>query len=316
MAAWFGDTARAVTEAARQNPGLTGDRLRLAAEGVYNKQQQASPAVSSGNSYTGTIYKYRAAQDARNDRAASIIAGTTYDSFRLQPKDLPPQAMAPLLQWQDQYYEKVAQEEAVGNFRLLPRWQQVAWANAAEALGGGSRTAESTYSNYVEMSGYLSAKGVNKDPLDLLMEDIDSGYMPKNLLSPDFEDSSGGGGGGYGGGGFGGGGGGAGQINLMNESDARAVVNSLASEMLGRTVSEKEFQSYYKSLLALQTQNPSTVSVDESGNTVVSESIGADGLRYNLEQQMRNTEDFVTNSIGTQALDFLESYIQTRRING
>lgn len=317
MASWLGDTARAVSDAARQNPGLTGDRLRLAAEGLYNKQQQVTAATTSGNSYEGLVYKYRAAQEARNAKAASIVAGTAHDVFRLQPKGLPPQAMAPIVSVNDQYYEKVDQAEAVGNFRLLPRWQQIAWANAAEALGGGTRTAESTYANYVEMSGYLTSKGMSKDPLDLLMEDIDSGYMPKNLLSPDFEDESSGssfGGGGFGGGGFGGGGGGAGQINLMNESDARAVVNSLASEMLGRTVSEGEFRQYYKSLLDLQKKNPSTVEVDAEGNTVVNEAIGADGLRYNLEEQMRNTEDFVTNSIGTQALDLLESYLNDRRI--
>ena len=94
------------------------------------------------------------------------------------------------------------------------------------------------------------------------------------------------------------------------------MVNSLAAEMLGRTVNEKEFQQYYKSLLALQRKNPSTVTVDDAGNTVVQDPVGADGLRYNLEEQMRNTEDFVTNAVGTQALDFLESYIQTRRVNG
>lgn len=125
---------------------------------------------------------------------------------------------------------------------------------------------------------------------------------------------TGGGGGGGGGGSWGGGGGGAGQINLMNENDARAVVNSLASQMLGRTVSEKEFKSYYDSLLKLQKENPSTVTFDEDGNTVVEQPIGSEGLQYNLEQQMRNTEDFVTNSIGTQALDLLEAYIAKRSL--
>lgn len=314
MAKWLQETAASYAQAAQQNPGLTGDRLRLAAEGIYNKNQQGTTAATTGNNYTGIVYKYRPAIDARNSKAASLIAGTTYDSLRSIPVDAPPNTVVPV-QYSDQYYEKVDQAEAVGRFRLLPQWQQQAWANAAEALGGGTRTAESTYAKYVEISGYLSARGISKDPLDLLLEDTESGYMPKGLLDGNFDDGSGGGGGFYGGGG-GFGGGGAGQINLMNEQDARAVVNSLAAEMLGRTVNEKEFQQYYKSLLALQRKNPSTVTVDDAGNTVVQDPVGADGLRYNLEEQMRNTEDFVTNAVGTQALDFLESYIQTRRVNG
>lgn len=291
------------TTAAVQTPSFTNYR-----DFIAWRQAGGNNTAPSENDY-----RYLPAQEARNDRAASLIAGTTHDSLYSMPVNAPDNTRF-TYGFNDQYYEKVDVQEARRRFGLLPAWQRLAWANAAEALGGGPRTPESTYEAYLERSGDLSASGVNMDPLDLLMMDMNSGYMPKNLFSEDFDSGSGGGGGyGFGGGGFGGGGGG-GQINLMNEEDARAVVNNLANQMLGRTVSDKEFKMYYDNLLKLQKSNPSTVEVDDDGNTVVSESIGTAGLQYNLEEQMRNTEDFVTNSIGTQALDFLEQYIASRRV--
>lgn len=257
-------------------------------------------------------YRYLPAQQARDDRAASLIAGTTHDSLYSMPVNSSDNTRF-TYGFNDQYYEKVDIEEAARRFGELPAWQRLAWANAAEALGGGPRTPESTYKAYLERSGDLSANGLNMDPLDLLMQDVNSGYMPKGLFSEDFSASSGGGYGSYGGG-FGGGGGGGPQVNLMNENDARAVVNNLASQMLGRTVSDKEFQTYYKNLLQLQKDNPTTVEYGADGSTTVNESIGQAGLQYNLEEQMRNTEDFVTNAIGTQSLDFLEQYIASRRV--
>lgn len=173
-----------------------------------------------------------------------------------------------------------------------------------------SKTGPGVWEDAVAASMSKSQRGEYVTPLSIVM-----GWLQE--WQTNFRPESDGGSSGYygGGGGFGGGGGG-GQINLMNEEDARAVVNSLASQMLGRTVNEKEFQQYYKSLLSLQKENPSSVSFDDAGNTVVQDPIGSEGLRYNLEEQMRNTEDFVTNSVGTQAIGLLEQYIQSRRVSG
>jgi hypothetical protein len=100
----------------------------------------------------------------------------------------------------------------------------------------------------------------------------------------------------------------------MNEEDARAVVNNLANQMLGRTVSDKEFKMYYQNLLQLQRENPQTVEFTDDGGTEVMSPIGSDGLRYNLEEQMRNTEDFVTNTVGQQGMAMMEQYIASRRL--
>jgi hypothetical protein len=159
----------------------------------------------------------------------------------------------------------------------------------------------------VRASKSASMRGEYITPKDIVMGWLDE-------WKKDGGDTGSSGGGGYGGGGFGGGGGGGPQVNLMNEEDARAVVNNLANQMLGRTVSDKEFKMYYQNLLQLQRENPQTVEFTDDGGTEVMSPIGSDGLRYNLEEQMRNTEDFVTNTVGQQGMAMMEQYIASRRL--
>jgi hypothetical protein len=264
---WWKDTARNVAEVARNNPGMSADRLADRAVELYNQQKQP---VAAGNSYTGPLFKYRPALDARESKAASMVAGVAHDSFRLQPRDLSPEVMRPIVSWTDQYYEKMDKEEAEGLFRTLPAWQQQAWANAAQALGGGPRTAESTFNNYVEMSGYLSARGINKDPFDLLAEDVATGYMPPSLFDGPAVDTGssgssyyGGGGGGYGGGG----GGGGGQVSLTNPTSAKGLLMQTMQQALGRNPTQNEYSQFLKILNEAEMANPQTVSVE--GDVVV-----------------------------------------------
>ncbi len=262
---WWKETAQAVSEAKRSNPQMSADRLAEEARRIYNQRKTSTPATTSGpQKYS---YNYRTANEAREGRAASIVGGVAHDSFRLQPVGLPPQVMAPIVSFTDQYYIKMDQEEARGLFRTLPSWQQQAWAKAAQVLGGGPRTAESTYGNYLEMSGYLSAKGINKDPLDLLMEDVQSGYMPPSLFDERAGVDSGGSGGGYYGGGGGGGGGATSQrIDLTSYTGAQALLTQFMQSSMGRSPKAKEVGEFYKLLKQYQTNNPTVVSA--SGNTV------------------------------------------------
>ena len=264
---WWRDTARNVAEVARNNPGMSADRIADKAKALYNQGKQP---VAAGGSYTGPLFKYRPALDARESKAASMVAGVAHDAFRLQPRDLSPEVMRPIVSWTDQYYEKMDKEEAEGLFRTLPAWQQQAWANAAEALGGGPRTAESTFNNYVEMSGYLSARGINKDPFDLLAEDVATGYMPPSLFDGPAVDTGssgssyyGGGGGGYGGGG----GGGGGQVSLTNPTSAKGLLMQTMQQALGRNPTQNEYSQFLKILNEAEMANPQTVSVE--GDVVV-----------------------------------------------
>lgn len=265
--------------------------------------------------YNADDPRFQPSWEVRQGDNATVVDGYVSDSLRASPVGEDGKSVGDIpISWQDPMYRKVANDSEGVNAKIefgkLSMFEKDAWKNAALALGGGSRNAESTFALYFAKSADAGAVGDNLTAWDFLMGDIQSGYMPMEILGgPGALDDSGGGG--YGGGG---GGGGGGQVNLMNENDARAVVNSIASPLLGRTVTEKEFQRYYKDILQLQRDNPSTIEFGDDGTQTVNQSIGAEGIGYNIEEQMRNTEDFVTNSIGTQALDLLEAYIAKRSL--
>lgn len=297
------------------------ERLASRARGATPYIYPKPPPVINPQAYSEDDIRYQPAWMQRESGDAVVLSGYAHDAILRRPKGANG-AVVPI-GWEDPIYERVPVdslgENSFNTFNDLPQWQKDVWAAVAESLGGGSRSGPSTYAKFFSASGSRAADGENWTAWDLLMENIDAGEIdPGVLAGSKFEAGSSSGGGYYGGGGggFGGGGGGGGQINLMNQEDARAVVNSLASQMLGRTVNEKEFQQYYKTILSLQKANPSTVTVDEAGNTVVQDPMGVEGMRYNLEEQMRNSEDFVTNAVGTQAMGLLEKYIQSRRIGG
>jgi hypothetical protein len=300
---------REAAYAAARQQGTPANRAPVYATEARNSLAQQAAAVEAATP-TYTYMNALSAQEARDSGAASI-GQYVHDSFRWTDRA----GIDQVLGVTDVAYTKMTQEDAVNNFNELPWYQRDIFARAAEALGGGNRSAQSTYESYVERSGLASRKGLNMDPYHILLEDIARGAMPKWLLHGEDDPDFMGGGGSGGGGGFGGGGGGGDtRIDLMNEQDARAVVNSLASQMLGRTVDDKEFQKYYKSILELQKENPSTVEVGADGTVTAQQSIGNEGLKYNLEEQMRQTGDFVDTAIGTQGLALLEQFIQKRSI--
>lgn len=302
-----------------QDRNYWAERLASRAKGATPYIYPKPPPVINPQAWNADDPRYQPAWMQRESGDAVVLAGYAHDAILRRPRDAGG-AVVPVA-WEDPIYKRVPVdslgENAFATYNDLPQWQKDVWSAVAESLGGGSRSGSSTYAKFFSASGARAAEGENWTAWDLLMENIDAGEIDPGVLAGNrYESGSSGGGGSYGGGGGFGGGGGAGQINLMNEEDARAVVNSLASQMLGRTVNEKEFQQYYKSILSLQKANPSTVTVDEAGNTVVQDPMGVEGMRFNLEEQMRNTEDFVTNTVGTQAMGLLEKYIQSRRIGG
>jgi len=132
--------------------------------------------------------------------------------------------------------------------------------------------------------------------------------------------SSGGGSGSYGGGGGGGYGGGAsvGQVNLMNPEDARAVIDQLAMQMIGRMVTDREFKQYYKALNKVEMANPATarMGVDADGNPVqvVEAGLGAEGRTAALQDIVRGNKNFNEFAIGSQMTDLMSQYLQKRGI--
>lgn len=249
----------------------------------------------------------------QDSKVATVMDGIAHDSF---------QNMAAVGGWEDPIYSKVYLDSEGNNakqaFDDLSTYEKLVWKAAAKALGGGSRSAQSTFAAYLQASANANADGTNKTAWDALVLDAKAGLINPEIFKGTGEisdDDSSSGWRSYGGGGYGGGGGGGNtQIDLMNENDARAVVNSLASQMLGRTVGEKEFQQYYKTLLQLQKDNPQVVEFGDDGSMTVNQGITNTGLQYMLEEEMRGTDDFEVNSVATQAMDLLQEYVNSRTV--
>lgn len=202
---------------------------------------------------------------------------------------------------------------ALGYDSIVSPAQRAWMKQVAEAIHP-LKGAKSLWEEAVAAAQLSAQMGEYKTPFAILQDLYGSGAQAG--AGDGSSSSSYGGYGGYGGGGYSSGGGGTTTVNLMNEEDARAVVNTLSTQMLGRTVSEKEFQGYYKGLLQMQRKNPQEVSYGDDGTVEVTAPVGADGLRYGLEEDMRNTKAFVTNQVGTQALGLLQQYIESRRVSG
>jgi hypothetical protein len=105
-------------------------------------------------------------------------------------------------------------------------------------------------------------------------------------------------------------------VNLTNPEDARAVINQLSLQMLGRTVTDREFKTYYKSLTELEMSSPQTVrmDVDDKGNPVqvVEGGLGAEGRTAALQESLRDSKDYNEYTIGSQSADLMMQYLQKR----
>lgn len=251
-------------------------RLGSQARGRTPYRYPVAPPRFTPVTYNPEGYSFRPSWDARNDGAAVRIAGYAHDSLRSEPITDPPNVARPV-SWTDPIYERFAvdsegkaRSQTWSQLSDMERW---AWMNAAEALGGGPRTGESTYGNYLAKSSMAVTAGYNRTAWDFLMDDIAAGFMPEKILNgPNAlaEDDSSGGSSSYGGGGggySGGGGGGGGSVSLTNPASARGLLLQTMQSVLGRNPTDREYRDFIKTLTETEMANPSTVSVE--GDVVV-----------------------------------------------
>ena len=247
------------------------ERLGSRARGRTPYRYPVPPPRFNPVTYNPEAYSFRPSWDARNEGAAVRIAGYAHDSLRSEPITDPPNVARPV-SWTDPIYERFKNDaEGVGRSQTwsqLTDAERFAWMNAAEALGGGPRTGESTYGNYLAKSSMAVTAGYNRTAWDFLMDDIAAGFMPEKILDgPNAlaeDDSSGSYS--YGSGG-GGGGGGGGSVSLTNPASARGLLLQTMQGVLGRNPTDREYKDFIKTLTETEMANPSTVSVE--GDVVV-----------------------------------------------
>lgn len=113
--------------------------------------------------------------------------------------------------------------------------------------------------------------------------------------------------------GSGGGGGASGPnkfVTERNEADVRILANALAEEMIGRTITEKEFGRMMKKVRRAEADSPRVVSVD--GDTQVTEEGVSDAERQEvLQEVLREKPEWQEYQMTTGVLDAMNSAIQS-----
>jgi hypothetical protein len=144
--------------------------------------------------------------------------------------------------------------QASAQYESFPQWQPMFQALAVAA---GGRSGKVVYERLVTQSAYLNSQGIKKSPFQLGYEEaMQKGLVtPKGAVgAPTTPTTSSGGSGSHGGGG--GGGGGAAAPLPADPSSVKRAMDTLATGLIGRTLSDKEFTDYYKTYTGAFAGNP------------------------------------------------------------
>lgn len=180
-----------------------------------------------------------------------------------------------------------------------------AWAKTIHSQSTGG----SLWEEAVGQSEWLTEQGQYITPYQLVAQWASDGGGVRDLFSGGSGSS--GGGGGYSGGG--GGGGTSSTTVYTNKEDARSLINALALKMIGRTVNDSEFETYYQTLRGAEAANPTVVSMAGSG--VVQESgLGAAGREEILTDAFRENEDYADYQVGGRMVDMFQQYLSERGV--
>ncbi len=136
--------------------------------------------------------------------------------------------------------EPMSTDAIVGNYGMLPLPTQDALDNLAKALGTGNSTGYSLYAKAVATSQAYLQRGIRATPMQIIQAWVNDGTgVPKPPT---------GGGGGYGGG--------AAAPQAADPTAIRRAMDQVTTGLIGRTLSDKEFDGYYKSYVSAFNSNP------------------------------------------------------------
>lgn len=170
--------------------------------------------------------------------------------------------------WGPAYNVWQSKADLAGAFDGLEDWEQEIFARLASARGK-TATASGTFDRYVSRAAALSKEGQRKTPVEIAYEDA----MKKGLLGADYEPPSKEAAkarGRYAGP--------TASVSVANEDDLRRTADALGAELLGRAVSDEEFQKVLKRVRSAEQAQP-TVTSRAPGATVTETGISAEGRK-------------------------------------
>jgi len=273
--------------------------------GTYSGTQN----VSGGGGLGGLKDSYTNALSFENQRSAPTayeVRGQGLSSvaspYSEVLKTMPRTGGQGVFSYEYYTYDQVSKSQAgtIGFYRQQSLGEQKLWERAGAELG---RSGHSLYADYVELSAYASTDGARISPFELLMSDLSRGAATL------ADDGSGSGSGSYGGGG----GGSNSTIVLSNREDARSVIDTLALQMVGRTVNDKEFEQYFSALNAAERANPTVVSM-EGGSVVQQSGMSSAGREQVLADQLRKNDDFAEFQVGGQMVGMFQQYLNEKGV--
>lgn len=197
--------------------------------------------------------------------------------FFLRPKPLAPQVPGGMTAEQAQAYGESAmyrfyapsEVEGAYDTQVDPTTQML-FETVARA--GGGKSGSALFGRYVKESQRLSESGIRKSPTDILYEVA----MKKGILKDDGTftpitgETTGGRGAGYSGP--------VRAVSMESEDALRRTADALGAELLGRAVSDDEFQKILKRVRSAEQAQP-TVTSRAPGATVTETGISAEGRK-------------------------------------
>lgn len=165
------------------------------------------------------------------------------------------------------YYTYYDASDLAGAYDTLDPNLQDLFTVVAKADGG--RSGSALFTRLAKESSRLSGSDIRKSPIDLLYDKA----MSKGILNEDGSFNRAYSGGGSGRGGYSGP---STSITYQNENDLRLTADTIASTVIGRGITDDEFQKILKKVRVAERQQP-TVTTPSTGMSVTQEGLSASG---------------------------------------
>lgn len=175
----------------------------------------------------------------------------------------------------------------------------------AVAKSGGGRSGSALFTRLAKESERLSGSGIRKSPINLLYEQAySSGILnPDGTFNANGSTRSSTGGGRYTGP--------TSSTTLMNEMDLKSTANAVASTVLGRGITDEEFQKVLKQVRTAERANP-TVSTSSVSSSVTQSGLSAQGRQDIIREALMKGPEAEDYSKATTMMNIFNQALESR----